>query len=97
MPATVPAPGEKPVMAKPFYRAYDIGVEFNENYVDLMYRISGRDLGLYLYDNNNRPVRDAEGRLLIQSGNWGAVEELTLTEGEQHWVALSILPTAACR
>ena len=89
MPATIPAPGEKPVMAKPFYRAYDIGVEFNENYVDLMYRISGRDLGLYLYDNNNRPVRDAEGRLLIQSGNWGAVEELTLTEGEQHWVALS--------
>jgi hypothetical protein len=89
MPATVPAPGQKPVMAKPFYRAYDIGVEFNENYVDLMYRIGGRDLGLYLYDNNNRPMRDAEGRLLIQSGDWGAVEELTLTEGAQHWVALS--------
>ncbi len=26
MPATVPADSEKPVMAKPFYRAYDIGV-----------------------------------------------------------------------
>lgn len=88
-PATVPAEGEKPVMAKPFYRAYDIGVEFNENYVDLMYRISGRDLGLYLYTNNNEPVRDAEGRLLTQPGDWGAVEELFLTEGEQQWVALS--------
>ncbi len=89
IPATVPAVGEKPVMAKPFYRAYDVGVEFNENYVDLMYRISGRDLGLYLYDSNNRPVRDAVGRLLVHSGEWGAVEELTLTEGEQRWVALS--------
>ena len=89
MPVTIPKVGEKPVMAKPFYRAYDIGVDFNEDYVDLMYRISGRDLGLYLYDNNNRPVRDVEERLLIQSGDWGAVEEITLTEGEQHWVALS--------
>jgi hypothetical protein len=88
-PPTVPAVGEKPVMAKPFYRAYDVGVDFNEDYVDLMYRISGRDLGLYLYDSNNRPVRDAEGRLLVQSGVWGAVEDLTLTEGEQRWLALS--------
>ena len=88
-PPTVPAVGQKPVMAKPFYRAYDVGVHFNENYVDLMYRISGRDLGLYLYDNNNLPVTDAEGRLFVQSGDWGAVEELTLTEGEQKWVALS--------
>ncbi|HYY92884.1 MAG TPA: hypothetical protein VE713_00100, partial [Pyrinomonadaceae bacterium] len=88
-PATVPAIGEKPVMAKPFYRAYDVEVEFNENYVDLMYRIGGRDLGLYLYDSNNRPARDAEGRLLTQSGDWGAVEELTLTEGERRWLQLA--------
>lgn len=89
IPVTVPAVGQKPVMAKPFYRAYDIGVDFNENYVDLMYRISGRDLGLYLYDSNNRPVRDAEGKLLVQSGDWGEVEELTLTTGDQRWIALS--------
>lgn len=88
-PATVPAAGEKPVMAKPFYRAYDVGLDFNEDYVDLMYRIGGRDLGLYLYDSNNRPARDAEGRLLTQSGDWGAVEELTLTEGERRWLALA--------
>jgi hypothetical protein len=88
-PATVPPVGEKPMMAKPFYRAYDVGVDFNEDYVDLMYRISGRDLGLYLYDNNNRPVCDAEGRLLTQGADWGAVEELTLSEGEQRWLALA--------
>jgi hypothetical protein len=94
IPVAIPAVGEKPVMAKPFYRAYDIAVDFNEDYVDLMYRISGRDLSLYLFDNNSRPVRDAEGRLLAQSGEWGSVEELTLTEGEQRWVAL--LNTADC-
>lgn len=88
-PATVPAVGKKPLMAKPFFRAYDVCVDFNENYVDLMYRISGRDLGLYLYDSNNRPVRDAEGRLLAQGADWGAAEELSLTEGERRWLALA--------
>jgi hypothetical protein len=88
-PATVPAVGEKPVMFKPFYRAYDVGVDFNEDYVDLMYRISGRDLGLYIYDSNNEPARDEDGRLLVQSVDWGTIEELTLTEGEQRWLALS--------
>lgn len=87
IPATVPAMGEKPQMAKPFYRAYDIGIEFNENYVDLMYRLSERDLGLYLYDNNNRPVRDAEGRLLVQSGVWGKADHQTLTKEEARWIA----------
>src|SRR6185503_6463573 len=45
--------------------------------------------GLYIYDSNNRPARDVEGRLLVQSGDWGTVEELWLTEGEQRWLALS--------
>ena len=88
-PPTVPAPGEKPVMVKPVYRAYDVGVEFNEDYVDLMYRLGGRDLGLYLYDANNQPARGADGRLLAQSGEWGAAETLTLTEGEERWLALA--------
>lgn len=49
----------------------------------------GKDKGLKFYDNNNRPVRDAEGRLPTQCGDWGAVEELTLTEGERRWLALA--------
>src|SRR5207249_2619445 len=61
VPATVPSVGQKPPLPRPVYRAYDVGVEFNENYVDLMYRLARRGLGLYLYDNNNRPVRDAQG------------------------------------
>lgn len=87
-PATVPAPGQKPVLAKPFYRAFDVGVDFNENYVDLMYRMDGRDMGLYLYDNNNRPARDCEGRLIIVNNAWGTAEELILTDSEMRWVKL---------
>jgi hypothetical protein len=37
VPATVPGPGERPLLPKPVYRAYDVGVEFNETYVDLLY------------------------------------------------------------
>lgn len=87
-PATVPATGDNPVMAKPVYRAYDVGVEFNERYVDLMYRMDGRDLGLYLYDNNNSPAHDVEGRLIIANNAWGTTEEVTLTESEVFWITL---------
>jgi hypothetical protein len=87
VPSTVPAAGEKPPLPRPVYRAYDVGVAFNEDYVDLMYRIAGRDLGLYLYDNNNRPVRDVTGRLIVVSNRWGVTEDLTLTESENYWVA----------
>ena len=88
VPATIPNPGEKPSLPRPVYRAYDVGVAFNEDYIDLMYRIERRDLGLYLYDNNNRPVRDAQGRLIILSNRWGATEELTLTESAQRWITV---------
>jgi hypothetical protein len=88
IPATVPASGEKPPLPRPVYRAYDVGVEFNEDYVDLMYRMERRDLGLYLYDNNNRPVRDAQGRLVVLSNRWGKTEDLTLTESEKLWITL---------
>jgi hypothetical protein len=86
IPATVAAQGEKPVLTKPVYRAYDIGVEFNEDYVDLMYKIAGRDLGLYLFDNNNQPVRDESGKLIVLNNEWGRTEELTLQEGEIRYI-----------
>ena len=62
VPPTVPPPGQSPILPRPVYRAYDIGVLFNENYVELMYRRAWRDLGTYLFDLNNRPVRDVHGR-----------------------------------
>ena len=94
VPATVPAQGQKPVLPRPVYRAYDVGVEFNENYVDLMYRIARRGLGLYLYDNNNRPVRDAQGRLIVLSNRWGETETLTPTKSDVRWIVT--LNTSKC-
>ncbi len=94
VPPTVPASGEQPLLPRPVYRAYDVGVEWNEDYVDLMYRIAYRDLGLYLYDNNNRPVRDAQGRLIVLNNRWGVTEDLTVTESEERWI--SILNASDC-
>lgn len=95
IPATVPGEGEKPLLPRPVYRAYDVGVEFNENYVDLMYQLERRDLGLYLYDNNNQPVRDAQGRLIVLGNRWGRTEELTLTESERRWIRVVNASTCA--
>jgi len=88
VPATIPAAGEKPPLPRPVYRAYDVGVEFNEDYVDLMYRLERRDLGLYLYDNNNQPVRDAQGRLIVLSNRWGKTEDVSLSESDKRWIKI---------
>jgi hypothetical protein len=88
IPATVPATGEQPVLPRPVYRAYDVGVKFNEDYVDLLYRLERRDLGLFLYDRNNQPVRDAQGRLIVLSNRWGVTETATLSESEDRWITV---------
>jgi hypothetical protein len=88
IPPTVPAPGEPPVLTRPVYRAYDVGVEFNENYVDLLYRMERRDLGLYLFDQNNRPVRDVEGRIVSLDNSWGRSEARELARSDRRWEAL---------
>ncbi|MCD0170330.1 hypothetical protein [Deinococcus sp. 23YEL01] len=88
MPETVPRPGVPAILPRPVYRGDDVTVEFNEDYVDLLYRRAGRDLGLYLYDNNNRPVRDSSGGLIVRANRWGYAEQRVLTEGERRWVAL---------
>lgn len=77
--STVPESGQKPV-----YRAYDIGVAFNETYVELMYRLAGRDLGICLYDSNGLPLRDAAGRLLVSGNAWGKGSR-TLTAAMEGW------------
>lgn len=93
-PATVPASGEKPVHVKPVYRAYDVGVAFNENYVELMYRLARRDLGLYLFDGNNRPARDAAGRLLVATYRWDLTPDAPMTDAESWW--LTVINESTC-
>jgi hypothetical protein len=88
VPLTVPTTGEKPLLPRPVYRAYDVGVLFNENYVDLMYRLASRDLSVVLYDRNNLPLRDRSGRLVVRENPWGVAEHLTLSAQEDLWLAL---------
>lgn len=85
-PPTVPRPGEKPRLPRPVYRAYDVGVIFDENYIDLAYRMGGRDLALYLFDANDRPVRDARGRLVVVEDAWGDPGEQLLDRFQRRWV-----------
>ncbi|MPZ99110.1 MAG: hypothetical protein GEU80_07175 [Dehalococcoidia bacterium] len=94
VPPTVPASGAQPSLPRPVYRAYDVGVKFNEDYVDLMYRLAKRDLGLYLYDANNQPVRDAAGRLIVSPNRWGVTESVSLTESTVRY--LSVIDQATC-
>jgi hypothetical protein len=86
IPPTVGGFGEKPLLPRPVYCAYDCSVVFNEDYVDLMYRMAGRDLGIYLFDANDRPARDVDGALVIPQSTWGRAATVTLTEGEKRWV-----------
>jgi hypothetical protein len=86
MPVTVPERGENRPLPKPVYRGYDLGVAFNEDYVSQLYRMDGRDLSLYVYDSNNLPVRDAEGRLIVIESAWDVASDLILDEVEKTWV-----------
>jgi hypothetical protein len=61
---------------------------FNEDYVSLMYRLAGRDLGLLLYDRNNQPVRDLTGRLVVADNPWDKLPTVTLSATDQQWAAI---------
>ncbi len=93
VPATI-APRGTPKITRPVYRGYDVGVSFAANYVDLMYALAGRDLSLAIYDMNDRPVRDAQGRILTLPNRWGRTDNLSVNESEQRW--LEVLDRAHC-
>jgi hypothetical protein len=73
-------------LPRPVYRAYDVGVNFNEDYVDLLYRSSGRDLNVYLFDSNNQPARDIFGKLLVAPTSWGRAERIQLSQTDRAWI-----------
>lgn len=77
-----------PELTKPVFRGYDVGVEFNESYVDQLYRAVGRDLDLLLFDQNNLPVRDAAGALIIAEDAWANAPSIVLTQTQARWIEL---------
>ncbi|HEX5875661.1 MAG TPA: hypothetical protein VFY60_13520, partial [Pyrinomonadaceae bacterium] len=76
-----------------FYRTHPVGIEFNENYVDLMYRLGRRDLTIQLYDGNGA-VRSDNGARLVIANQWSRAEEITLTDQEQRWIG--VLEASGC-
>lgn len=78
-------PGRRP---RPVYRATDVAVSFNVNYIDQMYRMARRDLSLYLYDRNGRMVRDVTDRLMLSPGAWSASDLPINNEEEGVWTDL---------
>jgi hypothetical protein len=71
---TIPGDGEQPV-----YRAYDLGADFNENYVEQMY---GADMVIRLLDANAQPVLDAGGNEIQFSNQWAEQPTAELSETE---------------
>lgn len=71
---TIPANGAQPV-----YRSYDLGADFNENYVEQMY---GADMAVKLLDTNANPVLDENGNEIAFPNLWGEqpIAELSETE-----------------
>jgi hypothetical protein len=87
VPATIGRDEQAPAMPRPVFRAYDIGVEFNADYVDLLYRLAHRDLTVQILDSNGAPARDAIGRALSFDNAWGVTSDVVLDEAELAWIA----------
>ena len=88
IPVTQTPSDQIPVLTKPVFCGYDVTVEFNENYVDQLYQMAGKDLDLLLFDRNNKAVRDAVGQLIIVEDAWGNAPTLTLTDTQALWIEM---------
>lgn len=79
---TIPASStpDKPVVTH--YRSYDVGLEFNEDYVEQLYLSAGFDLRLRLYDTNGNPIKDEGGTVLDLPNAWGQNPYLRQTKEE---------------
>ncbi len=71
---TIPADGAAPV-----YRAYDLGAEFDENYVEQMV---GADMAIRLTDPNAQPVLGDDGAELSFPNQWAEQPSAELAETE---------------
>jgi len=61
------------------YRAYDLGVDFNETYVEQIY---GADMQIRLLDRNRKPVLDQNGDEASFTNQWGQSPTGELSETE---------------
>ncbi len=64
------------------YRGYDLGVEFNESYVEQMFLMAGAPLAIEISDNNDQPLRDETGAVIELQNAWGDNPSLTPSVSE---------------
>jgi hypothetical protein len=95
VPPTIPAEGEKLLIPRAVYRAYDVAVKFNENYAELMYVLTRRDLTVRLFDAGNQPVLAPDGSVLIPTPSWERSRQVEVKDAVALWVG--IVNQAACR
>ena len=67
------------------YRTYDIGVVYNDSYIEQMYLMAERPVSIRLLDNNNRPASDSAGVELTFVNAWGDNPELAVTREEEQY------------
>lgn len=87
VPPTIGRSGEAPALPRPVFRAYDVGVTFKANHVDLLYKMARRDLMLQILDSNGAPARDETGRALSFLNPWGVTPDLVLDNASLAWLA----------
>lgn len=72
---TLPGPGERP-----FYRGYDVGVAFNENYVSRLFLQTGKALTVAVVDSNDADRRSGGPNY------WDRAVDVQLSSEETEWV-----------
>ena len=91
---TIPAGATADEPQPYIYRSYDIGVVYNDSYIDQMYLMADLPIRIELLDNNNLPVLNAAGDKLQFINLWGDNPELSLTREETRYE--DILNNSGC-
>lgn len=73
--------------AQAVYRSYDVGVEFNEAYVEMMYTMAGKPLVIYLYDSNGQGIRAPDGGVPAMASSSQENVEQRPARSDREWEA----------
>jgi hypothetical protein len=74
---------------RPYYRGYDVGLVFTENYLNKLYRRDDGDFfQLQVLDDNEVPIYDEDGTPAVIDTVWDKAPNAVLTPSEEAWVTL---------
>jgi hypothetical protein len=86
-------------IARPHYRDYDVGLRFNETFIDLLYseavsadellyKSPDQRLEIEIVDETEAPLRDARGDLVPVTARWEHALDHIATRTDQEWLDL---------